>query len=150
MPRVMALSSEISGRCNHRHSPCVEICPPGVSASWRSWKYGFWKRDWAGPTGSEESVMMTSYVASFSARNLKPSPMNTLTFGEVRTEDMCGRYCLETRTTACSDVRSSDHKKIPEHTSSMSQSTTCSTVSCLSTSRTTPPSPPPITRTFLG
>lgn len=41
----------------------------------------------------------------------------------------------------------SERKKI---TSSMSHSTTCSTVSCLRTSRTTPPSPPPITRTFLG
>ena len=89
--RVVVLNSSMSFMWSHRHSPWVEMCPPGVSASCRSWKYGFWKREAAGPTGSEESVMITSYVASLAARNWNPSPMWTLTLGEARRLDMCGK-----------------------------------------------------------
>ena len=64
-------------------------------------KNGCWKSEAAGPTGSEGSVMITSYVTVFSARYLNPSPMMTLMRASERWEDMCGRNCFETHTTAC-------------------------------------------------
>lgn len=41
-------------------------------------------------------------------------------------------------------------REVDGDTSSMSQRMASSTDSCLTTSRSTPPSPPPMTRTFLG
>lgn len=40
--------------------PWVVITPPSRKAPFNNSKYGFWKRDSAGPSGSELSVMMTS------------------------------------------------------------------------------------------
>ena len=94
--------------------------------------------------------MMTSYVARLSARNLKPSPMKTVTRGEAKSSDMCGRYVLDTRTTAYMQGEIGDEEMEGRRTSSMSHRTTCSTVSCFKTSLTTPPSPPPMTSTFFG
>jgi hypothetical protein len=42
--------------------PWVVMTPPSRRAPWRSSKYGFWNKLSAGPSGSEESVMMTSKV----------------------------------------------------------------------------------------
>jgi len=56
--------------------------------------------------------MMTSYEEVFSAKNLKPSPTCTVTFGSESSRDMCGRYFLETRITAYQAVRIDRTRKI--------------------------------------
>lgn len=42
------------------HKPCVVITPPSLRAPKSNSKYGFWNKLSAGPSGSEESVIMTS------------------------------------------------------------------------------------------
>lgn len=115
-------------------SAWVVMTPFSVKASERSWKYGFSKREAAGPSGSDESVMITSKVFLYSAKNLKPSPMWTFTFGLSKLEDIPGRYFLAFLMTP----------------SSMSHNTASWTHSCFTTSLKTPPSPPPMTNTFFG
>jgi hypothetical protein len=40
--------------------PCVVITPPSLRAPKSNSKYGFWNKLSAGPSGSDESVMITS------------------------------------------------------------------------------------------
>ena len=47
-------------RCSHRHSPWVHTTPPGAKAFFMERKKSGWKRASAGPTGSDESQIMTS------------------------------------------------------------------------------------------
>lgn len=81
--------------------PCVVITPPSRRAPERSSKYDFSNRACAGPSGSLESVMMTSNSFLRSARNLKPSSTWTLTLGCSKPTAMPRRYFLERRMTAC-------------------------------------------------
>jgi hypothetical protein len=85
-PPVISSSPHTSERWIQKK--LVDMCPP---ASCRSW----WKWDFLGPTGSEESVVITLYVDALSVRNLKPSPTWTVTYEEARSADMCGRQVLE-------------------------------------------------------
>ena len=56
----VSLSVLMSGKCIHMHSACVDMLPPSFNDSESKLKYGALKRASAGPTGSEESVMITS------------------------------------------------------------------------------------------
>ena len=53
------------------------------------------------PTGSEESVMMTSNSDLCFAIKSKPSPMWRVSFGLENPDDMYGRYFFDTSTTIC-------------------------------------------------
>lgn len=53
------------------------------------------------PTGSEESVIMTSKLSTLSSRKAKPSPMWILTLGCSNPAAMLGKNFLEARMTAC-------------------------------------------------
>ena len=81
--------------------PWVVMTPPGRSAPCSNSKYGFWKSVSAGPSGSLESVMITSNSSFLSARNLNPSPMWVFTAGCWKPTDMPGRYFFDRRMTAC-------------------------------------------------
>ncbi len=54
--------------------------PPGLKAFFISEKNSFWNKLSAGPTGSDESVMITSNELTFSFKNLNPSSTTTDTF----------------------------------------------------------------------
>jgi hypothetical protein len=89
--------------------------------------------------------MMTSNEFLKFWRNSNPSPMCTLTAGCWNPTANDGRYFFERRMTAYVSIG-----QVKSATSSISQSVASLTHECLTTSRRTPPSPPPITRTFSG
>lgn len=59
--RSLERRKELPSRLTEENiQPCVVITPPSLRAPKSSSKYGFWNKLSAGPSGSEESVMMTS------------------------------------------------------------------------------------------
>src|SRR3990167_3466846 len=115
-------------------SDCATNIPSGDNDSLIIlWKF-FWNKTSAGPTGSEESHKIRSYLFLLLTRNLAASSKTTSPLGLSKPRLTSGKNLLQTSTTILS----------------ISTTAALLTSGCLRTSLRVPPSPPPIISISFG